>query len=69
MIRDWLAAEDARTVSVLDLGWPRERYYREAIKFKSLLLTTYGRDHDWQNHRLLPRMIPIEGRTTSSQRC
>ena len=63
MIRDWLAADDARTISVLDLRWPRERYYREARDFKSVLLATYGRDHDWENHRLLPRMIPVEGRT------
>lgn len=63
MIRDWLAGDPARTISVLARRWPRERYYNEATDFRSALLASYARDHDWDDAPLQAQMIPVEGST------
>lgn len=61
MIRDWLAADDSRTTSILDLHWPRERYYREITDFRSALIASYGRQLDVHGEHLQPRLMLVEG--------
>ncbi|PPL19821.1 hypothetical protein GY24_04175 [Microterricola pindariensis] len=61
MIRDWLAADPARTMSVLDVRWPREKYYRPNLDFRSALIARYGRHNDSQGQPILPRVVPLEG--------
>ena len=63
MIRDWLAADKTRTMSVLDLRWPRESGYREELDFQSDLLSNYGEQQGHDGESLNPRVVPIEGRT------
>lgn len=65
MIRDWMAASRDRTMSVLDIQWPRERYYRENIDFRSALIASYGRQQDHELQPVLQRMLPIEGTTSA----
>ena len=61
MIRDWLAADDRRTASILDVYWPRERYYREISDFRSALIASYGRQLNVNGQKLDPRLMLVEG--------
>lgn len=66
MIRDWLAADVTRTISVLDYKWPRERYSRPIQDFRSALVAVYARDRDSGRRPVVPRMVALEGKTRDS---
>lgn len=61
MIRDWLAAEPARTISVLDKYWERHRYWSRPTDFKSILVNEYGRDRADFGKSRQPRLVAVEG--------
>ena len=72
MIRDWLAADDSRTMSILDLQWPRVRDFRDATDFRSALISKYGyggQNDYWSGSAFeggqpTHRVQPLEGRTS-----
>lgn len=61
MIRDWLAADETRTMSVLDLRWPRSREHGDVVDFRSALVASYGAQQRYDGNPLDPRVLPIEG--------
>jgi hypothetical protein len=66
MIRDWLAADSRRTISVLDKQWEPRSSWERAEDFKSVLLGAYGRDRTGFQEPLQPRLVAIEGTTGTS---
>lgn len=68
MIRDWLAGDAGRTMSVLEFQWPREPYYQEDPNFRSALIAQYGRQSDSYGVAVLPRVLPMEGRAAERLR-
>lgn len=63
MIRDWLAAEPSRTISILDMRWERQRNWMRTTGFRAALLDEYGRDRDGHGERAQPRLVAVEGAT------
>nr|WP_154923552.1 SIR2 family protein [Microbacterium testaceum] len=66
MIRDWLAADPRRTISVLDKQWERRSSWERAEDFKTVLINAYGRDRTGFQEPLQPRLVAIEGTTGTS---
>lgn len=64
MIRDWLSADETRTMSVLDLQWPRETDHLQNSDFRSALLDSYGAQQRYDGEPIDPRVLPVEGRTS-----
>jgi len=63
MIRDWLGGDSARTMSILDPHWPRQRFYDTSEDFRSALMAEYGRRFDGRGRGILARVQPVEGTT------
>lgn len=66
MVRDWLAADSRRTISVLDKQWEQRSYADRTDDFKSVLVHAYGRDRTGFGKPLQPRLVAIEGTTKTS---
>lgn len=66
IIRDWLAGDSSRTMSILDWRWPhfRHNYYRDETTFRSELVAVYGMRHDLDGNQVHPRVHLVEGRTS-----
>lgn len=65
MIRDWLARDDQRTMTILDTTWPRLGYVGTDVDFRTALVASYGRDRKG-NEPSTPRVLPVEGTTGDS---
>ena len=61
MIRDWLNADERRTITILDKTWPRERTYREIVDFRSALIATHADPQDRDGTPRTPRVHLVEG--------
>jgi hypothetical protein len=58
-IRDWLAIDASRTISVLDLRFPSDRHGQAPRDFRSVLLASYGVTRD--DGALPARLLAVEG--------
>ncbi|WP_167366987.1 SIR2 family protein [Microbacterium paludicola] len=63
MIRDWMNVDERRTMTVLDIAWPRNAGLRAAGDFRAALVEGYALHQDGSHNALAPRMHLVEGRT------
>jgi hypothetical protein len=61
IIRDWIAADTNRTISILDKEWPRRRNYTNITDFRTALIEGYARAQGWQGQSVTPRVLLVEG--------
>ncbi|MDQ1082211.1 MULTISPECIES: SIR2 family protein [Microbacterium] len=61
MIRDWLNADERRTITILDKTRPREQAYREIVDFRSALIATHAHPQDRDGTPRTPRVHLVEG--------
>lgn len=60
LIRDWLASNDARTISVLDRSWELRQSDGRG-DFRAALIGRYSRDQDRDGDPILPRLVAVKG--------
>lgn len=64
LIRDWLAFNDTRTISILDRSW-QPAYWDGGRDFRSALVERYSRDGDRDGNPALPRLVAVKGTAAS----
>lgn len=64
IIRDWMASDEVRTMSVLEHSWPWDPNPENRTDFRSALLDAYARRRKIGPNRecVDPRMVALEGR-------
>lgn len=68
MVRDWLAADDDRTITMLEPEWPRVGGYRDDLDFRAELIATHGRTTDHRGRTRRARVNLVEGSAASHLR-
>lgn len=64
LVRDWLALNDARTVSVLDRSW-QLGHLDGRRDFRTALVGSYSRDTDNDGNPAVPRLVAVKGTAAS----
>lgn len=63
LIRDWMAGDETRTMTVLDKKWPTfsRNSRHDPADFRSQLVATYAPRVDNEGERIQSRLLPVEG--------
>lgn len=66
MIRDWMAADSRRTMTLLDRTWPRGPRPRNGVEFRDALVFGYAHaGQRWSEDLRIPRVLLVEGTAAS----
>jgi len=64
LIRDWLAFDDTRTISILDRSWHLGHRNNER-DFRTALVEHYSREMDYDGNPVVPRLVGVKGTAAS----